>query len=171
VALLAAAPRFRHAVQLPLGFELFENLTAMPRFFLVHDAVYVGSLAEARRLIAAGQVDLHRTAITDRPAALPAGFGGTVETIDYQPGWLQLKVSTEQPALLVLAESYYPGWMAWVDGTPSEIYRTDIAFRGITVPAGTHTVRMEFRPAILPISIAISVATALLLGLSWWWGR
>jgi hypothetical protein len=165
---LAAAPRFRQAGSLPLGFEIFENLSAMPRFFLLHDAVYQKSLAETRRLIVEGLVDLHRTAITDRPIFLPGGHGlEEVQTIDYQPGWLQLKVSTEQPALLVLAESYYPGWMAWVDGTPAEIYRTDIAFRGVSVPPGRHTVRMEFRPVILPISIAVSAATAGLLGLFW----
>jgi hypothetical protein len=140
----------------------------MQRFFLVHDAVPESSLGEARRLIADGVVDLHRTAITDRPISLRGAHGGDqVETVEYQPGRLQLKVTTEQPALLVLAESYYPGWVAWVDGAPAEIYRTDIAFRGVAVPAGSHTVRMEFRPAILPISIAVSVGTALLLGLLW----
>jgi hypothetical protein len=175
-ARMAQAPRFRHAAKVPLGFELYENLAVMPRFFLVHDAVYAGSLAETRRLIADGLVDLHRTAITDRPLSLrgdePSGGGPTgVETVDYQPGSLQLKVSTQQPALLVLAESYYPGWLAWVDGTPAEIYRTDIAYRGVSVPAGVHTVRMEFRPAILPISIAVSLGTAALLGLCGWWLR
>jgi Bacterial membrane protein YfhO len=166
---MAAAPRFRHVAQLPRGFELFENLAVMPRFFLVHDAVSTDSLAATRRLIASGSVDLHRTAITDRPVSLPGGgSAGEVQTLGYQPGWLQLKVSTEQPALLVLAESYYPGWLAWVDGTPAEIYRTDITFRGISVPAGIHTVRMEFRPAILPISIGVSAGTAALLGLLWW---
>jgi len=168
--LLAATPRFRHAASLPLGFELFENLSAMPRFFLVHSAVYSNSLEETRRLIADGAVDLHRTAITDRPISLPGAAGAeVVQTLEYQPGWLQLKVSAEQPALLVMAESYYPGWMAWVDGTRAEIFRTDIAFRGVAVPAGSHTVRMEFRPVILPISIAVSVGTAGLLALFWWW--
>ena len=172
-ALLAAAPRFQHAASLPLGFELFENLAAMPRFFLVHEAVYSQSLPDTRRLIADGTVDLHRTAITERPISLPGGLGGdeAVQTLEYQPGWLQLKVSAQQPALLVLAESYYPGWMAWVDGSPSEIYRADIAFRGILVPAGTHTVSMEFRPVILPISIAVSVGTAAGLLAFFWWRR
>jgi hypothetical protein len=170
-ALLAAAPRFRHAAQLPLGFELFENLSVIPRFFLVHDAVYANSLAETRRLIASGVVDLHRSAITDRPITLPGvslqtkGAIDEVKTLDYRPDGLELKVSTDQAALLVLAESYYPGWMAWVDEIPAPIYRADIAFRGIAIPAGNHTVRMEFRPVILPISIGVSVATAALLGL------
>ena len=172
--LLAAAPRFRHTASLPLGFEIFENLSAMPRFFLVHDAVNSNSLAETRRLIADGAVDLHRTAIANLPISLPGRSHGDrgaeeVQTLEYQPGWLKLKVTTEQPALLVLAESYYPGWMAWVDEAPAEIYRTDIAFRGVIVPAGSHAVRLEFRPAILPISIAVSLGTAGLLALFWWW--
>jgi hypothetical protein len=57
------------------------------------------------------------------------------------------------------------------DGTPTEIYRTDIAFRGLSLPAGVHTVRMEFRPVILPISIAVSAGTAALPVLPWWGRR
>lgn len=94
-----------------------------------------------------------------------------VETVGYHPGRLQWKVTTEQPAQLVLAESYYPEWMAWVDGAPAKIYRTGIAFRRVTVPAGSHMVRMEFRPAILPISIAAPVGTAGCLGCFGWGGN
>jgi len=60
---LTAAPRFR-MWRICRWLELFENLAVMPRFFLVHDAVPESSLAETRRLIASGVVDLHRTAIT-----------------------------------------------------------------------------------------------------------
>jgi uncharacterized membrane protein YfhO len=63
----------------------------------------------------------------------------------------------------VLAESFYPGWRAWVDGAPVEIVRTDIAFRGLVVPAGAHEVAMRFQPAILPLSLAVSLAAAILL--------
>jgi uncharacterized membrane protein YfhO len=68
----------------------------------------------------------------------------------------------------VLAESYYPGWKAWLDEKRVPIYEVDLAFRGVVVPGGTHDLRMEFQPVILPISIAISVATAMgLMALAW----
>ncbi len=67
---LRALPRFRHVASLP-GNELFENLTVMPRFFLVRDVRLVHSLAEARSLIAGGSIDLRRTAVTEGPLALP----------------------------------------------------------------------------------------------------
>jgi uncharacterized membrane protein YfhO len=65
--------------------------------------------------------------------------------------------------MLVLSETNYPGWKAWLDDQPTPIIPTDIALRGIVVPAGAHRVRMEFRPLILTISLGISLATAILL--------
>ena len=158
--------RFQHVASLPQGYELFENLTVMRRFFLVHDAVAGLSPEETRRLIETAAVDLHRTAITEPPIHLPPGGSSekdAIGAIDFGPASLSLKVTAAAPSLLVLAESYYPGWLAWVDDRPVPVYRADIAFRGVAVPAGTHTVRMQFRPPILPLSLAISGMTALLL--------
>jgi hypothetical protein len=56
--------RFRLAAHLP-GYELLENVTAMPRFFLVHEARQLSLLAEARAIIDSRQIDFGRTAITD----------------------------------------------------------------------------------------------------------
>ena len=172
-ARLAALPRFRHVASLP-GNELFENLTVMPRFFLVRDVRLVHSLAEARSLIAGGAIDLRRTAITEDPIPIPsrdlsldregaAAIPDSVSVVSYQPASLDLAVNAAAPALLVASETEYPGWQAWIDGRPAPIHRVDIALRGIAVPAGAHRVRMEFRPVILLISLGISLATLVVL--------
>ncbi len=114
----------------------------MPRFFLVHDVNIGRSLAEARRLMA--MVDLHRTAIAEEPIALPPNGSSQsdgVDVVEYRPSSLVLRVTTASPSLLVLAESYYPGWRAWVDGRPTAIYRTDMAFRGVVMPPGMHVTK------------------------------
>ena len=41
---------------------------------------------------------------------------------------------------------------------PTEIYRTDIAFRGLLMPAGIYRVRMQFRPEIFFIGLGVSMA-------------
>jgi Bacterial membrane protein YfhO len=163
---LAAIPKFRQLARLP-GNELFENTGVFPRFFLVHQARAVASLKEARDLISRHQVDLRQNAIVDQPMELASGGGSDeVKTLSYEPNALELSVQTSRGGLLVLSETYYPGWKAWLDDQPTPIYCTDIALRGVLVPAGTHRVRMEFRPLILPIALGISLITAILLAIS-----
>jgi hypothetical protein len=163
---LLASPKYRHVESLP-GYELFENLSVMPRYFLVHEAKRAESLAEARRLIDEGAIDFRRTAITAQTVPLLPGASSNVaddvRVTQYLPDSLELSVVSSSPAFLVLSESYYPGWEAWLDGTPTPIYQTDIAFRGVAMPVGRHVLRMQFRPGILPWSAALSLATALFL--------
>ncbi len=157
---MSAIGKFSHVREMP-GFDLYENRTALPRFFLVHDARPVSSLAAARTLIASG-IDLSRTAVTDSALKLSpdSGVPGDVRTLFYEPDALELAVTAHGDSLLVAADNDYPGWRAWVDGRPAAIYRTDIAFRGVVTPDGAHRIRMEFHPDILPISLAVTAAAA-----------
>jgi Bacterial membrane protein YfhO len=165
----AALPKFRHVASLP-GNELLENTTALPRFFLVHQVRPVASLAEIRDLIQRHQIDLRHTAITNRPVELPpsgsAADSDQVIVAKYEPNEIELSTQASQTSFLVLSETDYPGWKAWIDDQPAQIYNTDIAFRGVVIPEGAHRLRMRFQPVILPISGAISLATAILLAIS-----
>jgi len=169
---LLGSPKYRHVESLP-GYELFENLSVMPRYFLVHETKRAESLAEARRIIDEGAIDFRRTAITAQTVPLLSGASSNgadeVRVTEYLPDSLELSVVSSSPAFLVLSESYYPGWVAWLDGTPTPIYETDIAFRGVAMPIGSHVLRMQFHPGILPWSAAVSLATALFLtALAFW---
>ncbi len=165
---LRAVSRFRHVASLP-GNEVFENLTVMPRFFVVHQVRAVPSLAEARAVIDRREIDFRQTALADVPIPLPPGAAGLddVRVVDYQPNSLELDVRSRGAGLLVAAETHYPGWEAWVDDRPVPIHRVDIALRGVVVPDGVHRVRMEFRPSILWVSLGITLVTAAFL--VWLW--
>ena len=49
--------------------------------------------------------------------------------------------------MVVLSDTYFPGWRARVDGKAADIYEVNAAMRGVLVPAGLHTVTMRYRPA------------------------
>lgn len=59
--------------------------------------------------------------------------------VDYQ-------VNSRNGGLVVFSEIYYPGWTAAIDGQSADIARADYVLRCMYVPAGKHTIHMEFKP-------------------------
>jgi uncharacterized membrane protein YfhO len=51
--------------------------------------------------------------------------------------------------LLVVAESYHPGWRASVDGVPLSVYRVNGDFLGCVVGPGKRRVVFSFQPESL----------------------
>jgi hypothetical protein len=58
----------------------------------------------------------------------------------------ELLIDAEAPAngYLLLADTFYPGWTASVDGTATPIYRANLSVRGIELPKGRHQVRFVY---------------------------
>lgn len=74
-----------------------------------------------------------------------------------------VRIRTSGEGLLVLADTYSPGWHAIVDGTAQPLRIAEGQFRAVAVPAGTHEVTFEFRTPGLTIGISITIATLLAL--------
>ncbi|MBF0171351.1 MAG: hypothetical protein HQK87_09755 [Nitrospinae bacterium] len=55
----------------------------------------------------------------------------------------------DEGGLLFYSDMYHNGWQAFVDNTPTKIYRTNLAFKSVYVPAGKHIVWFEFRSKAL----------------------
>jgi uncharacterized membrane protein YfhO len=117
-------------------------------------------------------VDLRRVALLEQPPAgdaapEPAGSGGpgTVRVRHYRNHLVEVDTQADGRRLLVLTDLFYPGWRADVDGREVPIQRANFAFRAVSVPAGTHTVRFRFVPDSVRIgglisAIALTLAVA-----------
>ena len=64
----------------------------------------------------------------------------------HEPDRVTVQATASRPALMVLADNYYTGWKATVDGRETPIIRTNHTLRGVVVPAGTHAVEFTFHP-------------------------
>jgi Bacterial membrane protein YfhO len=58
----------------------------------------------------------------------------------------RIEVQADGPGWLVLSETWAPGWRASMDGAQAQVYRTDVAFRGLPLPEGSHTVTLTYAP-------------------------
>lgn len=144
--------------------RLYENKAALPRAFLAGDYVVAkDDLDIANNLIGS---DLSKTVILEKepPLKVNNGYqGGEVEIVRYSENEVELNYSTKESALLVVTDSYYPGWRALIDGERTEILRADFNLRAVVVPRGKHRVLFEFRPESFFIGLAVSALTLALL--------
>ncbi len=91
----------------------------------------------------------------DKIATDSAGRGqATMER--YGNTAVECTVDSEAEGFMLLLDSYYPGWRAYLDGKQVSILRADYAFRAVKVPAGRHRVEFRYRPASFFIGLGIS---------------
>jgi uncharacterized membrane protein YfhO len=64
--------------------------------------------------------------------------------------------------MVVLSDTFYPGWRARVDHQPAAIYEVNGGMRGVLVPRGSHTVTMRYRPLSAYIGAALTLLGVLL---------
>jgi len=67
--------------------------------------------------------------------------------------------------MLVLTDTWSPGWVADVDGVPAAVHRVDLAYRGIVVAAGDHRVTLRYVPVATYVGFGLALATIVLTGL------
>ncbi len=88
---------------------------------------------------------------------------GVVEWVERTPNRMVLRVHASGPALVVVADNWFPAWKARLDGDEAPILRADHNFRAVAVPGGTSELVMEYRSSPLRAWLTLSVASLLLL--------
>jgi hypothetical protein len=176
--------------------KIYENSHVMPRAFVVHRAHEVDGATAAIRYLRSGEStrfpdgsvqvghkDMRHSAVVEGKVpglgvgCSSAGDGASV--IERTSTKVTVRVHAACPGLLVLSDSYYPGWSADVDGRSVPVYATDVALRGVPVPAGASTVTFRYRPESFRIGVIMTFAGVLVLVVlalggffsSAWWTR
>jgi hypothetical protein len=124
----------------PSGWKIFRNLDARPRAWIEHTRGHISQPADGTRTppaagcageeeVAVTRQTMHRTTLRARLAC---------------------------PAYVVLADPFYPGWTAEIDGQPTTVYRAYRALRALYLTAGEHTIEFVFRPASVYLGGALT---------------
>ncbi len=147
------------------SFAVHQNPSALPRAYVVpraqharDNASILASFPESNPreavLMPADPLGLdcqHRQPFT------PAEWAST------DPDRGVLRVSTEAPGLLVVADTWMPGWSAEVDGNAQPILRGNRAQRVIPLPRpGRHEVVLTYQPPGLKLGLALTASSALI---------
>jgi hypothetical protein len=153
----------------------------LPRAYFVAKAHPVSNEGEAIAHLTGPNFDSRQEVviIESQPDALPAtNLSGATAQADsalsttnlkevlvtgQSPNRVILAVDAAQPGLVVLTDTYYPGWQATIDGQPAQIWPANLTFRAVPVEAGRHTVQFSYRPATVGWGAWISGITLLVM--------
>lgn len=101
------------------------------------------------------------TSALPRAYISPPSANGVASIVTYEPERVIIKTKSSIPADLILTDTYYPGWHATVDDTETTINRYDFALRKVSVPKGTHTVIMTYKPRSVAVGGVLSIISML----------
>lgn len=86
--------------------------------------------------------------------------GNQIEITKFTANRVELNISDlEGPRMLTFSSPRYPGWEAFVDGEPVELYTANDVFMAIEVQQGSHQVEFRFAPRVAYAGIGVSLIT------------
>jgi len=157
-ALLQNADAGWQAVQTDGSIE-YETVDAPAHAWVVPQAEWVSGLQAALSRTTSPGFDPRQTVVLEgAPAAAGSGGSGQILALtESGPNRVELSVSAPDGGWLVLADSWFPGWMARIDGEPAEIFAADGLLRAVWLQPGEHSVRFSYMPWSAAAGLAISV--------------
>lgn len=82
---------------------------------------------------------------------------GRVASLRRSPNRLEAEVESAGPGMAFFSEAFYPAWTALVDGVRAPVFRANMMFRAVPVPAGKHRVVMSFESIPFKVGLLISL--------------
>jgi len=128
-------------------FELFcdtcEGRDGFPRLATANDSRAPANLLLNRNRVGSRVADF--SPLYDRVPTAPQP-STTVEARRRGFGRWEVESSGPNPALVVVSEAWFPGWMATVDGRDVPVLKADGAFLGVAVGPGDHEISFSYDP-------------------------
>ena len=177
---LSASPQYQLLTSAGGG-SVFENRNQIPRAFTVRDVHAVGDVTDALRYLQGlghpaadgttrvDRFDPSQQAVVESSAPLSAigppepGTTRPAAITSYGPDRVVVQVPPGAPSLLVLTDTYAPGWAVSVNGRPAKLLPTDVLFRGVALGADASRVVFTYRPVPPAVFWALPLAGLVVL--------
>ena len=128
--------------------DLYKNPGALPTVYFAKQAIAVHTVEEAGLILTSDTFTPGDTALVEfdaTPSAAPVR--GTVHIASSGQGTIVAQVTNpNKNAILVLTQTYYPGWHASIDTHEVTLFPVNIKHIGILVPNGNHTITFWYMP-------------------------
>jgi hypothetical protein len=143
------------------GWTVNENPGALPRFHFPPRILAARDAEDAKRLLAGldpAQAGVAEPGTRGMPGENAAGV---VRVISAAEDRYELQSTCPSECVLRIAIPYFPGWRAEVDGRATPVLPMDRALMSVTLPAGSHVLRFQYRQDYFALGAVCSGVLAL----------
>ena len=158
--------------------RIYENKAVIPRILCVPEAEVITDESAIINRLTSPDFNPYNTVILEKTPP-PQGLkettpihkvqGSTAKFISYQPLRVSIQTSMDMDGFLLLGDTWYPGWKAFVDKKETEIYQANFIFRAIALTKGKHRIEFVYTPTSFNLGCWISCCSLGLMVLSLAW--
>ncbi len=151
---------------------IYQRLNAQPRIRWASTSTVVTDQTARVKLLASGSIASDQVVLS-APGPAASGKSGTVTVDDDGTDTVSTTVDAQGAGYLVVADADQVGWAASVDGKPAPLVAADQGLVAVHVPAGRHTVTLQFAVPHATSALVLTASTAGLMlvavvGEFWW---
>jgi hypothetical protein len=149
------------------------TLDALPRGLLVHGHRVIDAGAPTVAAVLDPAFDPRATVLLEAepdPRPVASEQPGSVSVVDVSSDAMVVRAEVPAPALLLMTENYSSGWRATAveGGQVYTVMPADHALLAIPLAAGSHHLRLEYRPLAFTIGLWVTIAS-LVAGVALLW--
>lgn len=145
--------------------SIYRDINALPRAFIVYNWKVMKSRDAIFKEVKSPEFSPAGCAIVEEeigseyfPVNKSANHSPVLKFVHYSPNKVTLEAQIDQPGLLILGDTYYPGWRAYIDDEETKIYRANYIMRAIALPKGKHLVEFHYKPFSFKMGSIVSLA-------------
>ncbi|HEV3329486.1 MAG TPA: YfhO family protein [Bryobacteraceae bacterium] len=130
------------------GMKVYKYAAVFPRAWAVHRLQQAHDSEEGKHLINERVAELHDMAflLQTPPPVETCSMPDKVELVEHVPNRVSIQATMGCKGMVILSDTFFPGWHATIDGNSAPIYEVNEAMRGVLVPAGNHTLTFQYWP-------------------------
>ncbi|MEW6607367.1 MAG: YfhO family protein [bacterium] len=150
--------------------KVYQNKMFLPRVYVVPKAKIVKGEGEILGELSNPGFDPRKEVIIEEEIDFRGvdTANSAVKITKYSPLEVIIEAKLTDDGFLVLGDTYYPGWEAFVDDKLTKIYQANYLQRAIPIKEGRHKIRFIYNPISFKIGAIISILTLLLTVIYLW---
>ncbi|TSC89365.1 MAG: hypothetical protein G01um10145_522 [Microgenomates group bacterium Gr01-1014_5] len=136
--------------------RIYKNTNNLGSAWFAKNVICEHDLAKSSQILTAEGFNPRETAVVSCSQGIVDADLGEAKLLEKQPNGLNFLVNTPEGNYLVLSQTNFPGWKAYIDGGESSITPANIGLSAVYVPQGKHEIELKYEPLSIKAGSVIS---------------